>query len=83
MQFGRLHGIALVFLAFFLLLTQAWIIVSRPPISITGDDVPQSQDQPWTSYIPGVFGVGFLGLGGYTFVANRNHPDDLPANPIK
>jgi len=37
MQFGRLHGIAL------LLLTQGWITMSHKPAPMPGDAVQQSQ----------------------------------------
>jgi len=80
MQFGRLHRIALLLLALILLLTQAWITVSSKSAD---DSFQQSRHQPWTNYIPGVLGVACLGVGGYTLIANRNHPDDVPSHPIK
>ena len=83
MQFGRLHGIALLLLALLLLLAQAWISLSRKPGPTQGDSVPQSQHLPWSSYIPGILGVGCLGLGGFTLIVNRDHPDDVPSHPIK
>lgn len=83
MQFGRLHGIALLLLALLLLATQAWIAVSSKPAPPPDDSLQQARHQPWTTYIPGILGVACLGLGGYTIIVNRNHPDDVPSHPIK
>ena len=83
MQFGRLHGIALLLLAIVLLLTQAWIAMSGHVNSPPSNAPQQSQQKPITEYIPGIVGVVCLALGGYTLIVNRNHPDDVPSHPIK
>jgi hypothetical protein len=83
MQFGRLHGIALLLLAMLLLLTQAWIAMGGHVISPPPNAPQQSQQKSFTDYIPGIAGVVCLALGGYTLISNRNHADDVPAHPIK
>jgi len=79
MQFGRLHGFALIVLGGLLLLAQTFVIFAgstkteRPK----PEETSQTASKPPTSftrgfnYLPGVLGVAMVGLGGYALVLRQ------------
>ena len=86
MQFGRLHGIALLVFGVFLLLAQAWISLSAtssvPPASQSA--APQASNRESIIHLlPGILGIICLAGGFVFYLREREKPTDLPVHPIR
>ena len=88
MQFGRLHGIALLVFGVFLLLAQAWISLgshsTTPAQPAPPTTAPSSADRESVIHLlPGLLGAICVAGGFIFYVREKDKPADVPVHPIR